>query len=180
MSPRFRHFALCLTTNCLGALLLASINYALTPLSLYLVLSGLYIPFPALTLSFRTGLLCVVFTGLWLDAMLPVPFGVSATFFALSSTLLFYIRSFLRWEHNFHLVPLALILNGLYILYLSFFTSGDPYGLGMASAYWVRITTDLLASSLAIVLIGGWFFNFQRALLLVAGVDLAAELRESS
>lgn len=175
MGIRFRHFTLCLAAHCIGMLLLASLNYTLAPFSLHLSLSGLYIPFPALTLPFRTGLLCVFLTGLLLDAGLPFPFGTSATFFSISFTSIFLLRSFLRWEQNAHLVFFALVLNAFYSVFLFLFSGGEALAMGV---YWVRGLTDVLISSLLLLFVGGWFYDLQRGLIEISGIDLARELRE--
>lgn len=169
MRPTKQSFILCLLANGLLAFFIGQVNHSLTVFSVYLYLSGLFLVFPAITLSFLPGLICVFITGLWVDARLPLPFGTSATFFALGFTVAFLVRVSLRRPYNFSLVLVALGLNSLLYFCLFIYCGGTALH---SVSYWIHGFIDLIISSFVLVLIGGWFYNLQRALFSACGLPL--------
>ena len=169
MQATRQSFFICLFANGLLAFFIGQVNHALTVVSVYLYLSGLFLVFPAITLSFSSGLLCVFITGFLLDASLLLPFGLSSTFLALGFTISFFLRISLRRQHKFSLLLVALGLNSL--LYLCFFLYCGGTSLTMGT-YWIRGIMDFLFSSLVLVLIGGWFYDLQRAIFSACGLSL--------
>ncbi|MFP4165947.1 MAG: hypothetical protein ACLFUF_02140 [Opitutales bacterium] len=140
------------------------VNSALAPWSLYLVLLGPLPVLPAFYLRHGSFFLCTFLTGLWTDAILPVPFGCFTISFLTIGTLLFQWRIRFHPEHNLHPAVLAHMVNFLCILILFVLAGSGRFG---TAAYWLQTGATLLVSHLVLLVIAPWFFNFERSLFLV-------------
>ncbi len=145
--------------NALLFFLTQLINSSLTGLSLHLVLFGPMLVLPALYLRHRSFFLCLLLTGLWVDAALPVPYGFFTTHFLITGTILFIFRHRFRAKHNNHPILIAHGVNFATILLL-----GIYIGQGSLSVldYWLQLLTTSLLSHASLLAIAPWFFNFER------------------
>ncbi len=149
-------------------------NHYLAPFSVYLSLSGLFVIFPALRLDVRHGFVAVLLTGLSLDAITPVPYGLHALLLCLAHAVILRQRQqFPRDEPIFGTVAALLANLGIFLL-LSFFLIGRLPHPGMG---WLRLFSDLIASQLVVALITPWFLALQTRLLVLARLDAATGAR---
>lgn len=162
---------LLLGSNILLFWLTGMVNDALGPLGIQLSLGALYVIMPAVCLSHGWGVFLVFITGLMIDASLPVTFGFHAVIFAVAITLLHGFQPKLARAGLGQLILLALAFNTGFILIEGFLLADSLLGFGL---YWLRLSTDILVSSLAIGIAGWWFFAWERWLLLACGSSLAA------
>lgn len=161
-----------LLANALLLLLVSEVNDLLAMASVYLILAGLMIPFPALQLKPAHGLIVIIPSALLWEGAHPSPFALG--FFGLMALygVATGIRFRLRREDRQQAALLALILNALFIVGLAVVLAGRQ---GLEPAYWSRILTDLLISSGVLLGIAFWFQSLQRAALQLLKVDILAE-----
>ncbi len=153
-------------SNVLLFWLLQMINDALGSSGLTLSLNALYLILPAACMRQGWALLLVFATGMLIDAPLPVSFGFHSILFIVVVTALQGFQHGLARAGLGQLILVALGLNALLILIQSLLLAGPLLG---NSAYWLRIGSDLLLSTLALPLIGWWFFSWERWLLYLGG-----------
>ncbi len=171
MDPRWIVIVL---ANAFLVFLGGQLNHHLAPLACSVFLSGLCLPVAGLHLRLRPGLIATFLSGLVLDAARPVPFGSSALLLATLFTCWHGMRARLPRE------GVAPGVVGASAANLVLF-GAQPLLLGadtVAGVTWNRIAVDLLASQVAIVVLGPWFFALQEQALLLRGVNLAEEARE--
>ena len=80
---------------------------ALSPWSIFPVLIGPMLIFPVLYMRHSAYFLCALCTGLWVDAALPVPFGLLTGLFLITGAITFMLRNRFRAEENDHPCLLA-------------------------------------------------------------------------
>jgi len=152
--------------NCLLLFLVAMVNDALAPLSIYLYINGLIVLVPLIYLSLSKGLLCVLITGIYSDAILLLPFGTSPVIFAVVFTAYYWFRQ----EFKTHYSP------GHNLLYA---VSGNAFLLAITSitlnegslshfSYWSSILLNFLFSQIVLSLITPWFISLQGSLVELA------------
>ncbi|MEM8868409.1 MAG: hypothetical protein AAGC73_09085 [Verrucomicrobiota bacterium] len=134
-------------------------NSSLSSWSIYFVMLGPMVVFPALYMRHAAFFVCTLLTGMWVDAAMPAPFGLFTTLFLIAGTGIFHWRIRFRAEHNYHPSILAHTINALAIIAITF-TNG--YELIGVSSFWIQFGITLIASHLALLLIAPWFFNLQR------------------
>jgi rod shape-determining protein MreD len=171
MDPRW---ALPVFANFLLLFLSGQINHYLAPLPLSIFVAGLCLPIAGLRLRFQPGLLAMLLTGLLCDASRPVPFGSSALLLGGLFTVWHGYRSRLPREGIRSAVTGALLANLVLFIAQPFLVGAS---LAAASATAGRVFVDFLASQVAVVLLGPWFFALQERALLLWGVNLAEEAR---
>ena len=154
--------------NAILLFLMLLVNSALASVSIYLVLLGPMIVFPALYLRHRSYFICTLVTGLWVDAALPATFGLFTLCFLVAGALIFQMRIRFRAEHNYHPILLAHGLNFFYLVVLAVLV-GD--GSWTTAAYWIQVLATSLASHLVLLLVAPWLFNFERMLFLLFRMD---------
>jgi cell shape-determining protein MreD len=133
-------------------------NHYLAPHAIYLYSGGLFVTFAALRLDLRHGFAATLLTGLAIDAMEPVPFGLSAFLFGLVHAFLLYGRQRFPREESVFATVVALLSNLFIFLVLSFVLVGEnPQPAGA----WLRLFCDLIMSQLVITLITPWFMALQ-------------------
>ena len=143
-------------------------NSALAGWSIYLFLPGAMLVLPALYLQHRSYFLCMLATGLWVDAALPVTFGCFTLLFLTAGAIIIHYRFRFRAEHNYHPVLIAHAVNFLGIVVLILTAS---QGRLADIAFWVQVLTTSLFSHLTLLLVAPWFFDLQRALFDVFQLD---------
>lgn len=150
------------------------INHTLAPLHVSVFSGGLLVAFSALRVGFREGWWCSILIGLVIDSSATVYFGFHALIFAIAHTMIYNFRGrFPREETVFGLV-VALIANLALFMVITFaliHRSPTP------SAMIPRLTCDLLASELLILIVAPWFFALQERSLELCGVSLRREQR---
>ncbi len=153
---------------CTGGLvtLLGQLNHGLSTFAVTLSAPGLLVAFAALRLSLKPGLLVALLTGLWLDAVSPVPFGQHALLLGLAFCMLHRVRARLPREEALVGVVAAIFINlGLCIVLASARINDLPDPASGA----LRLLVDLVASQLATALLGPWFLALQTRALSLAG-----------
>lgn len=148
-------------TNILLLYIMQLLNSACSSYLFYWVLAGPMLVFPALFLSHRSGSFCLLCSGLWIDASTPGIFGSFTISFLIMGTMLFVLRHRFRVEHNYHPLIIAQITNAIVIVLLSLSNGQGNYHV---LDLWILTITTFLGSSLLLLFIAPWFFNFQRML----------------
>ena len=171
MDPRW---IVIVAANTLLVFLGGQLNHYLAHLPVSVFLHGLFLPVAALRLRFRPALLAVFLSGLVVDAARPVPFGSSALLLAALLTCWHALRSRLPREGVAPGLIGALIANTVLFFAQPLLLGAPAAGSATAS----RIVVDVLASQLAVVLLGAWFFALQEQALLLMGINLAEETRQ--
>jgi rod shape-determining protein MreD len=158
--------------NALLLYLTLLVNSSLAAWSLHLVLLGPMLVLPALYLSHRSFFLCTLASGLWVDAALPVPYGLFTIGFLFVGTLISLMRVRFRAEQNYHPVLLTHTANLFFIALLTI-TMGP--GHFTVSAFWIQILLTSLLSHTVLLIVAPWFFNLERLLFEVCHVELEPE-----
>jgi rod shape-determining protein MreD len=152
--------------NFILILLTTQLNHYLSSLSLYLFLLGLPISFAGLSLSLRNGIISTAITGLLIDAITPLPYGIHFILCLTSFTIIYVIRSRIPSKENIATIIVTLLTN----LVLFFAVTCYVYLSGFNSSFSpLHIVSDLIASQLVLIFITHWFFAFQPALLKICG-----------
>lgn len=148
------------------------VNSALAGWSIYLLLLGPMLVFPALYLRHQSYFICTLGTGLWVDAALPAPFGLFTIGFLFAGAFVFQMRIRFRAEHNYHPVVLAHGLNFFCILLVTV-AMGIAYF--SSAAFWLQVVVTSLLSHLVLLGVAPWFFNFERMLFALCHLDTEPE-----
>ena len=138
--------ALTFVSSWLGAVLASG----LSPWGLTLYLLGFWVSYPALKLSFGTGLIVVLGIGFWLDAATPWALGTQALLGGSGYLGLQWLRHKLREEADLPFMGVALVMNALFVILMGLFMGSGHYQEG---AYWKQLGLSLLASELFIFFI---------------------------
>ncbi len=148
--------------------MVGQLNHATAGWALSFSLPGLLVTYAALRLPPGPGLASAFVTGLWLDAVTPLPFGRQAFVLALAFCLVFRLRGRLPRQETITAVVVALFVNLALFVALAFLSLGslpDPAAGG------VRLLGDLLVSQLLTALVGPWFLALQTAALRMVGAS---------
>jgi cell shape-determining protein MreD len=155
-------------TNALLLFLSLLVNSSLASFSLYLVLLGPMLVLPALYLNHRSFFLCILTSGLWVDAALPATFGLFTCGFLVLGTLISLARIRFRAEHNYHPILLAHAANLFCIALLTIAAGQNHFSM---PAFWVQVLLTTLISHVALLVVAPWFFNLERLLFELCHVD---------
>lgn len=165
--------ALVLVCNGVLNLVVQVVNGWLGRWSLHLMVDVLLVLFPVLYLRFGQALLVLVVSALMLDAMRPVPFGVSLLVFVALFAILIPLRPRLRREKGTHVNLLAALVHTcIFALMAAQFL---PSASDLPS--WGVLAVSYGVSTLCVVWLAHPWCEAQRVLFRHLGVDLAAELR---
>jgi hypothetical protein len=159
-------------TNALLLYLTLLVNSSMTTWSLHLVLLGPMLVLPALYLSRRSFFLCTLATGLWVDAALPVPFGLFTISFLLIGTLFSLARVRFRAEQNYHPILLTHTANFFCIALLTISMGHGHFSVG---AFWIQVIITTVLSHAVLLVVAPWFFNLERLLFELCRVELDPE-----
>lgn len=150
------------------------INHSLSSLHLSVFLGGLFVTFSALRVGFREGWWCSILIGLLMDSSAAVSFGFHALIFAIAHTMIYNFRGRFPREETIFGIIVALIANiGLFLVITFALIHRCP----TPSAMLLRLSCDLLASELLILVVAPWFFALQGMALEICGVSLRREQR---
>ena len=150
-------------------------NHALSGLPIYWVLIGPMLILPAALLSFKGMLLCLLLTGLWIDASIPSQLsGFFTVNLLILGSLIYRHRKRFHFEHNFHPTMLALITNAYFVLALSMWTL---FYSSWNLEFGFLVVISFVSSQITLPLLAIWFFNFQRCL--IQHFQLAQPVHES-
>ncbi len=169
-------WVLVLLANLLLILLAGEVNHYLSPLALHIYLGGLLLTFGMLRLQLRQGFLANGITALVLDALNPLDFGFTFLLIMTCHTAIFSIRGQFDRESLRSNLLIALALNLVLMIALGLASSGNATN---TSVLWSRIVADSALSTVAVLLVGPWFFALQKSSLAFIGIDLDAEQREA-
>ena len=148
------------------------VNSALAGWSIYLLMLGPMLVFPALYLRHKSYFICTLFTGLWVDAAMPSTFGLFTIGFLLAGAFVFQMRIRFRVESNYHPIVIAHCLNFFCILLITG-TMGASYF--SSASFWLQVMVTSLASHLVLMVVAPWFFNFERMLFALCRFDTEPE-----
>lgn len=148
------------------------VNSSLASWSIYMLLLGPMLVFPALYLRHQSYFICTLFTGLWVDAALPAPYGLFTIGFLIAGAFIFQLRIRFRAEHNYHPIMLAHGVNFFCIVMVSV-AMGAPYFSSVG--FWLQVVVTSLASHLLLLVVAPWFFNFERMLFALCRMDTEPE-----
>src|SRR5258708_39641801 len=95
-------------TNLVLWFILGQVNHYLAPFAVCLYASALFITFAALRLSYQPGLVAAIITGLLVDAVEPVPFGLHLALFTVAHTIIFNARQRFPREETIFAIVVAL------------------------------------------------------------------------
>lgn len=157
--------------NALLLHLMLMLGSALSAWALFPVLLGPMIVFPALYMRHSACFLCTLATGLWVDAALPVPFGLITALFLCSAAAVFTLRKRFRAEENLHPALLAHAVNLTAVIALAAVSAetAHPFDFWMQTALCAGISHLLLLAA------APWFFDLQRLLLEMLRLDTKPE-----
>ena len=158
--------------NALLLYLTMLINSALVGWSIYLLMLGPMLVFPALNLRHKSYFICTLLTGLWVDATLPAGYGLFTLGFLSAGAFIFQMRLRFRAEHNYHPIFLA---HGLNIFCILLVTLGMGTSYINSLGFWLQVLVTGLASHLALLVVAPWFFNFERMLFVLCRLDSEPE-----
>jgi len=158
--------------NALLLYLTLLVNSALAGCSVYLLLLGPMLVFPALYLRHQSYFICTLLTGLWVDAALPSAFGLFTVGFLIAGAFIFQMRIRFRAENNYHSIMLAHGLNFASIVLVTL-AMGVPYF--SSGGFWLQVVATTLASHLVLLVVAPWFFNFERMLFALFNMDTEPE-----
>lgn len=144
------------------------VNSTLAAWSVYLLMLGPILVFPALYLRHQSYFICTLFTGLWVDAAMPSAFGLFTAGFLFAGAFIFQMRIRFRAEHNYHPIMLAHGVNFFCILLVAVAMGASYFS---SVAFWLQIVVTSLASHLALLVVAPWFFNFERMLFALCNMD---------
>ncbi len=164
-----------LAVNGLLYFALNQVNAVLAPLSLHLSLDALYLLFAFLYLKTNQGLLIGFLTALFIDAALPVPFGVHTILYFCTLAALLRMRRELRRDNPRHIVLAAFWSNFFIMLGLSLLVGK---GLLAQWDFWLRFCSDLAISQLLLIFLVRWWVDAQRQVLLLWDIDVGSELQQ--
>lgn len=161
-----------LGSNALLLFLTQMVNSATAQWPFYLFLLGPMIVLPALYLRHQSYFICTFLTGLLVDAALAAPFGLFTISFLFLGAAIFAMRIRFRAEHNYHPLLLAHGINVLLIVALTIATGYEHFGV---TGFWTQILMTLLCSHVVLLLVGPWFFNFERQLFKICRMETEPE-----
>ncbi len=169
-----RRTLIILLANGLLYFVLNQINEILAPVSVHISMDALFLLFVFFYLKTGQALLIGLLTALFVDAALPVPFGMHIILYFGSLAFLLNMRRVFRRESPRHVLLAALWCNLFIMLGISLLAGQD---LLTQSAFWLRFLCDLALSQLALALVACWWVNLLRKVLLMWEIDVGAELR---
>ena len=145
------------------------VNSALAGWSLYVLLLGPMLVFPALYPRLPAAMLCLFVTGLWIDATFPSPFGLFAVAMPVGGVFVYHLRIRFRAEHNYHPVILAHAANLVFLILLTVSSGKELYAF---AGFWKQVVLTSLLSHIMLLVVAPWFFNLQRLLFEIFRLDL--------
>ena len=150
--------------NALLLYLTMLINSALVGWSIYLLILGPMLVFPALYLGHKSYFTCILLTGLWVDSALPSGFGLFTLGFLFAGAFIFQMRIRFRAEHNYHPIFLAHGVN-FYCILLVTLAMGTAHINNLG--FWMQVFVTSLASHFSLLIAAPLFFNFERMLFML-------------
>ena len=148
------------------------VNSALSSYSIYMLLLGPMLVFPALYLGHRHYFICILCTGLWCDSALPSPYGLFTILFLISGACIFQLRVRFRAEQNYHPILLSHSVNFFFIIIVSITMSSANL---LSAGFWLHFFVITITSHLMLLVVAPWFFNFERMLFSLFHLDSEPE-----
>ncbi len=156
--------------------LISQVNHYLAPARLYVWVGGLYVTFAATRLASQEGLYASFLTGLLLDAVAPVAFGLHAFLFGIAHIVLVRLRHRFAGDVTIVAATVALLTNlALFVV----FTVTQLGAMGESAAVGLRLLMDLVVSQCVLVLLAPWYFAFQSRALEIVGAGLRVDPAEA-
>lgn len=155
---------------------IGQINYYLAPTGFQIFVLGVLISFSALELNFKQGIFSLLPIGLLLDSKSPLPFGFTFFLCIVLFTLTHSVRSRIRREITASSLATSIVLNLLaYFVY----TIGAYRMFSSEAIHFLPVALNLFANSVVVLLFNRLFFETQRGVLEIFGINLAEEQREA-
>mgnify|MGYP000671477532 CR=1 FL=1 len=160
-----------LIANGLVVFLIAELNSALAPYSIYLTVAGALVVFPGLKLPLRAGLPAAALTGALGDAVLPSPPGLVLFSLCFLYAILHHFRVRFRVQRPAHFAVVACVSNLAYLLILTvWFLPAEGQAL-----YGLRFLVEAALSVATVFLLSLWFFELQETALDLLGARPSSE-----
>lgn len=159
-------------TNALLIYLTLLVNSSLAGGSLYLFMLGPMLVIPALYLRHISFLICMLLSGLWVDAALPSAYGLFTLSFIGIGTLIFLMRVRFRPENNYHPILLAHTCNFALLLIVTLI---EGYAYLKQPSFWIHVLVTALLSHGALLVVAPWYFNLQRLLFDICHLETEPE-----
>ena len=150
------------TGNCLLLFLTQLVNNSLAPFSLHLCFYGLFVYYSAIRLSFTSGLIAVVITGLILDSVEGFTMGTNILILSFIYTFWSWFREEFNAHSLWHNMLIVQSSNLLTILTLSIYIGLKNH---IGGYYWLSVLTNLMLSQLLLMVVSPWFLSIQDSLI---------------
>lgn len=149
----------------LGNILLIFLNQLvsewMSPFGLYLYVDSLLIMAPILLLSYTGGFWVVVLSGLFIDAMMPIPYGMHAILYLVAYNILYGLEHYYNGGVIKHARFSTLITNTALMLLLAVLIGRS---LIFSAVYWLNFVINIGLSSLIMLAINQWFYALQTSI----------------
>ncbi len=133
------------------------LNSMLSPLAIYLVIGGIFVVYPAFQMPPAAGFPVVLLTGVFWDALTPVPFGLHLFALGFLYAGLYRLRHRFRSRRPFHR---AIVASGANLLLLLFLASWHFPAAGW-TLYGIRLALEIVLSEALVFAASFWIFDLQ-------------------
>lgn len=168
-----------MAANAVLLFLLTWVNQSFAIWSISLYLPAAFVLLTAIHGNNRVAFATALVTGLFIDALSPLPYFSQTFILVLCTTILMGLRQRIRAGSILQATAIGVAANTLafcaltlLVLYFSLLTIDLPSIL--------RIVTDLALSQIAFLAVTPWFLEFQKSLLHLIGINLAADEQPAS
>lgn len=187
--------------TCLWTFAFAVLTDWLAPTGITFFTAGLFVVFPALLMPFHRGLLCVILSGLIVDASFPIPFELtqSLSFWGSERSLSLFgelpeytpaffgfitgwmifaylilrlLRSRISAANPIQWIACAEIVNAIICLFWAIAIGWTRLD---EFAYWGGLLINLFCSALVLFVLGWWFFDLKLSAYRLCGIDIIRE-----
>lgn len=155
---------------------LSQLNHHLAPLGISIFLTGMFISFCAMELSYRQGMFALAPLALYIDSKSPLPFGFSLILFLSLFTIANAARSRMRREITASGLATSLLLN---LAAFAAYTFAAGRAFSFEAIHFGPLALNLCSSAFVLILCNKLFFEVQIGALALCGINLAEEQRES-
>ncbi|MFL3656791.1 MAG: hypothetical protein ACJ07L_01870 [Opitutales bacterium] len=154
----------------------SQVNTYLSPLGIYILITGMLLSFSSLALSHTQGALSLIPIAFYLDSRSPLPFGTSLIILIGLHYLTVGFRHQFRRESGGISLAVSLIANlAIHILYTLF---AIVY-LGTEGLNSLKIGLNLLCTSLVITFLNPYYISLIIGILGLFGIKIAQEQRQA-
>lgn len=154
------------------------LNDAFAGFSVYLFMPALLLVAPSLFLGRWESVLMGVIIGFLFEANAPIEIiGINAFVFGLFCYIINSVRDKFRSLDAFAIMWLTWAINILLFVVCVLFIY--PRGIEFWNAYLIRLTVDIVVSSMVVILFSSYVINLQKSVCYVLGKSLSIEQKDS-